>query len=194
MIKLSKLKMKDNKKHLIQDIFILILSTFLTIFAVKSGLFHNFVLSLGQFEWLGVILTGAFFTSIFTTVPSIVLLGTFSETISLPVLALLAGFGAMIGDYVIFRFVRDRMVKDFEYLFTISRRERLSTIFKNNIFKFFLPFIGALVIASPLPDELGVAMLGTSKIGDRIFFPLVFAANSIGIFIVIWLSQIIIAL
>lgn len=186
--------MNQNKKHLFQDIVVLLLSVFLTFFAVKSGIFHNFVLSLGRFEWAGVILSGAFFTSIFTTVPSIVLLGTFAETVPLPILACLAGFGAMIGDYIIFRFVRDRMVNDFEYLFTLSRAKRLTTIFKNNIFKFFLPFIGALIIASPLPDELGVVMLGASKIRDRIFFPLVFVANSIGIFVVMWLSQFVLAL
>jgi hypothetical protein len=43
---------------------------------------------------------------------------------------------------------------------------------------------GAIIIASPLPDELGVALMGIGEIRPRVFLPLSFAMNTLGIVIV----------
>lgn len=176
--------MSNQQKHLLQDLIFLLTSIGFAVFLVESGITHTFVASLGSLQWVGIILTGIFFTSIFTTAPAIGLLGTFAETTPLPVLAILGGFGAVLGDYIIFRFVKDRISKDFEYLFTISKANRFSYIFEHRIFRFFVPFIGALIIASPFPDEIGVAMLGASKLKTEIFFLLSFTLNGAGIFVI----------
>jgi hypothetical protein len=45
-----------------------------------------------------------------------------------------------------------------------------------------LPLVGAIIIASPLPDEPGVAMLGISKIRRWVFTVVVFFLNTIGVY------------
>lgn len=125
------------------------------------------------------------FTSALTTAPALILLSQFAATIPLPTLAILGGFGAMLGDYVIFRFVKDRMTEDVHYLLSFSKKERFQKIFKTKVFRFFVPLIAVIIIASPIiPDEIGITMLGLSKMKTRYFFLVSFLANSIGVLII----------
>jgi hypothetical protein len=52
------------------------------------------------------------------------------------------------------------------------------------VFRAVMPFLGALIIASPLPDELGLVFLGISKLKTRYFLPLSFVLNFFGILII----------
>ena len=90
----------------------------------------------------------------------------------------------MIGDLIIFRFVKDRVSEHLSYLIKVSKTERIVSIFKLKLFRWIIPFVGALVIASPLPDEIGVAMLGLSKMKNSYFILLSFLLNSAGILII----------
>jgi len=184
--------MKNPKKKLLRDFLFTIFSISVAVFLIRSGLIYEFIFSLDGLLWLGIIFAGLFFTSIFTTAPAIALLGSFAQTTPLLILAILGGLGAMIGDLIIFTFVRGKVSKGFDNLLKSPQGLRFSVIFKHEIFRFFLPFFGAIVIASPLPDEVGVAMLGISKMSKKRFLILSFTLNSVGIFIVSWLAKIII--
>ena len=90
----------------------------------------------------------------------------------------------MIGDLLIFRFVKDKLSEDLLNLIKTSKSERLTSVIKIRGLKWMMPLIGALIIASPLPDEIGVAMLGLSKMKNSLFIPLSFALNSAGILVI----------
>lgn len=181
--------MDGRNKHLFADLILLTVSIIFAIFIAKTGLAEDFARSFNGYWWLGIIFAGLFFTSIFTAASSVVLLSMFATTTDLLPLAILGGIGATIGDYVIFLFVKDRISKDLEYLMSLSREKRLSMIIKTQLFKFFAPFIGALIIATPIPDELGVAMLGLSRISNKLFLVLVFCLHFVGIFTLGWVAQ-----
>jgi hypothetical protein len=178
-----------HKLRLLHDLIWLLISAGIALFAAEAGIVEQIVSWFGALSWVGIILAGAFFTSVFTTAPAIVLLGTFAVTTSLPALVVLGALGAVCGDYLIFRFVKDRLVSDFEYLLSFSGKKRLRAIFKTQLFRIFTPFVGALIIASPLPDEIGVAMLGVSRVKNRIFLPLSFIANGLGILLIGLIAQ-----
>ena len=184
--------MSKRKNYLIQDSLFLVISVGVAIYLVKTGMIHQLVYSIGELKWFGIIAAGMFFTSAFTTAPAIAVLGTFAGTTSLPVLAILGGIGAVIGDYIIFRLIKKRVTRDFQYLLSFSKNKRFKAIFQTKVFRFFVPFIGAMIIASPLPDEIGVAVLGISKINDHWFFPLSFLANGAGILLIGFAAQAII--
>jgi hypothetical protein len=173
---------------------LIIVSIGFAIFIVKTGIVHQFIATFDNFQYFSIILAGIFFTSAFTTAPSIALLGTFAETTPLPILVVLGGLGAVLGDYIIFRFVKDRVSEDIRYLLSFSKGHRFSAIFRTQLFRFFVPFVGALIIASPFPDEIGVAMLGLSRVKNRTFFLLSFVFNSVGIFAIGWLVKEIVGL
>jgi len=181
--------MNKQKLQLFIDILIIILSIILALYLVKSELIIKFVVLLENLEWLGIILAGALFTSIFTVAPSIALISVLANTTSPIILAVLGGIGAALGDYIIFSFIKNRVSEDIDYLLSFQKGNRLTLFFKTKLFIFFTPLIGALIIASPLPDELGVAMLGLSKMKDRIFLLISFIANGAGIFLIAWVAK-----
>lgn len=49
------------------------------------------------------------------------------------------------------------------------------------VFRWITFFLGALVISSPLPDELGLAMMGLSKAKMSTLIPVSLIFNSLGI-------------
>jgi hypothetical protein len=181
--------MKKARLHLLHDLYIILLSIVFAIFLAKTGIAEVFITSLDSLSWLGVFIAGTFFTSVFTTAPAMVVLGTFAHTTPLPLLVVIGGIGATIGDYIIFHFVKDRMGADLTYLLSAAKGKRLKVIFETHLFKFFVPLLGALIIASPLPDEMGIAMLGLSRMNDRIFLPISFLSNALGILIIALVAQ-----
>lgn len=195
--------MKQKKWHIIQDFFIIAVSLVVALYLAKTDLVSELM---GVFKtsfasgsstylvsdllpYLGFFVAGMFFTSVFTTAPAIVVLGEFALHNNLAAVALLGGMGAVIGDFILFTFVKDRVAIDFKYIFQLSRNKiplvkRLSAVFHARLFRFMAPFIGGLIIASPLPDELGVTILGLSKMNNRMFILLSFVFNTIGILVI----------
>lgn len=180
--------MTKGKKQSIQDVVLLIVSIGFAVLITKTGIAHQFVLSLGDLTYLGIFIAGIFFTSIFTVAPSVAILSDFAQNIPSLSIAVVGGLGAVFGDYVVFRFVRDRVAGDLAFLLSPSEKKRISKIFKTRFARFFVPFIGALIIAAPLPDEIGIAILGMSKMSGKVFLPLSFILNGAGILLISWIA------
>lgn len=176
--------MDNHKNNLIKDISIVALSVLIAIILVKTEVIINIIASSKQLELFGSFIAGMFFTSIFTVAPATVVLAEIAQTNSVFWVAFFGGLGAMIGDMVIFRFVKNRLSTDILYMLKKSKSERLLSIFRLRIFRWLIAFLGALVIASPLPDELGLTMMGFSKIKTSLFIPISFLLNSLGILII----------
>ena len=62
-----------------------------------------------------------------------------------------------------------------------SHNTKLRALFYSRAYKRLLPFIGALIIASPLPDELGLVMLGAAGVKTKYFIILSFSLNFAGL-------------
>ncbi len=77
----------------------------------------------------------------------------------------------MVGDYFIFQFMKDRVFAELMPLASKLQTPRMKVLFKSPYFAWILPVVGAFVIASPLPDEVGVSMMGLSKVKQWQFFP-----------------------
>lgn len=173
------------KHNLIQDAALVFLSILIAVILVKSGIIGQAIVSLHEFALLGSFIVGMFFTSIFTTAPAIAALGEMAILHSPVIVALLGALGAVVGDLIIFKFVRDRFSNDLMNAITLRRpNERLEKLVHMKFFRWFMFFIGGLIIASPLPDELGISMLGFSKMKLTQFIPISFTFNFIGILII----------
>ncbi|MEN9614355.1 MAG: hypothetical protein RLZZ347_662 [Candidatus Parcubacteria bacterium] len=172
------------RKHFFEDIVLILLSVAIALLLGASGLMDAFVDFVGRTNILIMYVAGLFFTSVFTTPLAIVLLGELAMHNNIYLLAVIGGLGALSGDYVMFRFFKDRVSEDLAFLLKLSKIRRLPHLFRTTAFKWFAPFLGALVIASPLPDEIGVAILGLSKLDERTFVPISFVANSLGILVI----------
>jgi hypothetical protein len=181
--------MKKKNKRVLVDLALVVVSVVVAILIVRTGTVHTLTASLYDLNFFGSFLAGMLFTSVFTTAPAIAILGELSQTNSIAGVVLFGALGAMVGDYLIFRFVRDRISRDFAYLTRGSKALRVPALLKSGVFRFVTPLIGALIIASPFPDELGLTMLGFSKIKPRTFFLISFTFNALGILGIAWVAN-----
>ena len=169
---------------MVRDLALVILSVFIAIILAKTGALKDLITSTQEVRFIGSFISGILFVSVFTAAPATVALGEIAQSNSVITVAIIGGLGALIGDFIIFRFVKDRVSQHFSYLIKVSKSERFFSIFKLRLFRWIIPFVGALIIASPLPDEIGVAMLGLSKMKNSYFILLSFLLNSAGILII----------
>jgi hypothetical protein len=175
--------MENSKSNIARDLLIIILSIAIAIILVKTGILDKMLIGLQEWKFLGIILAGALFVSIFTAVPAGVVLFEAAAAGSVWEVALFGAIGALIGDFLIFRFVKNNLVESVKSLISQARRERIISIFELKIFRWLFPFFGALIVASPLPDEIGLAMMGFAKMETKFFIPISFFLNFIGILI-----------
>lgn len=154
-------------------------------YLVRTPEVENFIKSIGSLGYLGAFITGIFFVSTFTVAPAAVVLFNLADNLHPVEVALLAGLGAMLGDYIIFRFLKDRVFEELMPIFKQLHSPYVRTLFRSPYFSWVMPLIGALIIASPMPDEAGISLLGMSKIRPWQFFIVTFTLNALGIFIVV---------
>lgn len=164
---------------------LLILGLVLFFFFAEHPIIRNTIDSIGSLGYLGAFFTGLLFVSIFTVAPAAVVLFFLADHLNPLGVAFSAGMGAVVGDYLIFKFLRDKVFDELTPLFLRSGGNTLVRLFKTPYFGWLVPFVGAFIIASPLPDEIGIGLLGASKLKNYQFLILSFLLNSIGIFLVI---------
>jgi hypothetical protein len=154
----------DSYKNLWRDMFFIAISLLVAFILVQLGL-ANKIVSLSQGgRIVGSFLSGVFFTSAFTIAPAAIALAELAKTTQIFVLAFWGALGAMLGDMILFLFIRDRFADDLEAALHHYHDKKLTRFFHRKFFRWLTPLVGALVIMSPLPDELGITMMGVAKI------------------------------
>jgi len=174
--------MDNHKNNLIKDAAIIALSIVVAVLLIRTQALAIILTSTKELEIIGSFIAGMFFTSIFTAVPAIVTLGEIAQANSVILTAFFGGLGAVVGDLIIFRFVRDRFS---EHLMELVKYQdvgkRIKVLFHHKSFRWLTFFVGGLIIASPFPDELGISLIGFSKIKTLTFISLSFTFNFMGI-------------
>ncbi len=170
--------------HLIRDLLIFSLSVVFALFLIKINVFERILQSTSEIRFLSVFVAGLFFTSLVTLPVSIVALVELSGIVPLGELVLIGAIGALIGDLILFYSVRGHFSHDFELLSHRPVFERLAKVMHLNMFKWTIPFIGALIIVSPFPDEIGLAMLGIARTKLSALVPISLSMNALGILII----------
>lgn len=184
-----KRKINKNKYLLFRDIVMIIVGIIIAIIIVKTGLLDMVINAVKDYYILASFISGIFFTSAFTIAPSSVALVHIANYAPLPGVVVFGALGAMCGDLILFFFIRDRFSKD---LMATIKPKTLHYIFHSFHFgflKWLSPILGALIIASPFPDELGITLLGMSKVRTAVLLPVSFVMNMLGIYILIGFSH-----
>lgn len=170
---------------LIKDFSLIVVSVLVSILLVKTGVISQLLSLAGGAYFLHSLVAGFFFTSAFTTPPAIAVLGEVSRASSIISTAFFGAIGAVGGDLLIFRFMRDRFSKHLTHLVGVRGiLRRLHALLKLRFFHWLTFLVGGIIIASPLPDELGLSLLGFSKVRTSWFIALSFFFNFIGIVVI----------
>ncbi len=179
-------KTKNKKRgNIMRDLGIVGFSIIFAIWLVQSGYLVHLLSSLSNYVWLGSFVAGVFFTSIFTTVPAIAALGGIASAHPVWQVALIGALGAVVGDLLIFRYVEDELGEHLAELLSHQHTsKRLKALVRLPIVRFLSFFAGGLIIASPLPDELGIGLMSAVRLSPFLLALCSFTFNFLGILMI----------
>lgn len=171
-------------KHLVRDLVVLAGSIGFAWWLVHSDSLSLLAeLPIGSGWWVSL-LAGIFFTSVLTTAPAIVLLGSLALRFGPVSVAVAGAVGALVGDLLLFYLFKNHVVKDIAWLAKYTGWGKFWRVVRHSRFRWLAALTGGVVIASPLPDELGVAIMGFGRTPTRWFIPISLGLNFVGILIV----------
>lgn len=163
---------------------IVLILTFIGAFAVgKLTVVNSLVeLAVQTNEILYTFVTGALYSFSFTAGLAVLMFSKITVDVGqLVSLALLAAFGGLLADLLIFRFIKDVLLHELGH----HAQALLEKATKAKITKILLGVLGAIIIASPFPDEIGLTFMGVSKIKFWELVVLTFAIDFVGALIII---------
>jgi len=163
----------------------LVLSLGLFFYFAETDGVQNLIRQIGNLGFFGAFITGIFFVSIFTVIPATVVLFDLAKILNPIMIALIAGAGAVLGDYLIFRYLKDKVFEELSPIINQFGGSFVKKIFLTPYFIWLLPIVGAFIIASPIPDEAGISLLGLSKVKNWQFILISFLLNSVGILVIV---------
>ena len=184
-------RFKSAGKHLLAyPKLLLLIITFILAYLIFAGrTYHpltDFVLMAG---YLGTFIAGALFAYGFTAAPATAILLLLSKEQNIVAAGLIGGLGALIGDLLIFSFIRISFSDEIKRISNEKIIKTFNSHMPNHIKKYLLPVFAGFVIASPLPDEIGVTLLAAYKqMSFELFTMLSYALNTTGILFVLYVG------
>ncbi len=172
-----------------KNTFLLVVILVLVFYFTNTEIGQQAIHSISRLGYIGSFVAGIFFVSTFTVAPAGVVLFKLAQIYNPIFIALSAGVGAVLGDYLIFRFLKDNVFEEIKPVFMKLGGSYIQRLLSTPYFAWFAPVLGAIIIASPFPDEIGVGLMGISKLKNWQFLTISFLLNSLGILIIITLAK-----
>lgn len=135
-------------------------------------------------------LSGLFYTSFLTSALSVVLFVVLAGTTNIYLITLFGGIGAVLGDLLIIKFFRT-VFKTLSFVTHVGLFKSLKKRLQSYHLDVVAYFLGIIIIASPFPDELGLALLSVSRLSYFKLVLLTFILNSLGILAILYFVKII---
>lgn len=180
--------MHDARIRRARNLFLIAVSVYAAIELYRTGAIEAWILAAMPHIVPGSFIAGIGFTSLFTLAPASVVLIEIAHVSSPLLVALIGAAGAVLGDIFLFMFVRDSVSEGAQMLLNKPMRRRLRYLLHHRLLHWVLPITGAIIIASPLPDELGLALMGFSRMKIAVFAPISYVMNFLGILGVVMLG------
>jgi len=165
-------------------------SVLLLLIFADHALVRGFIAGIGGLGYVGLFFAGFFVVSTFTIVPATIVLAEMSDTFTYWEMTAVVTLGIILGDYVMFRFIRDTISEELKPLLDyIGEEKHVRRLFHSPLFGWLTPVIGAVIIASPLPDEIGLGIMGMQHMSTPRFLALVSVINFIGAMLLVSLLK-----
>ena len=151
-----------------------------------QSFFHH----LDQLGYVSALIGGMLFAFGFGAPFGVAILATIANDVNILIAGIVGGLGALLSDYLLFRFIRGTFNDEVMRF----RKSRAFSFVDGVLIKklpprisfYVLLGVAGFVIASPLPDEIGVALLASiATVKERTFAIMSFALNTLGILIVL---------
>lgn len=170
-------------------IFLFLCTILLAYLLFSDSDVNQFIMGLDSLKYFGSFIAGIFFGLGFTAPFSV---GFFlvSEPANLFFAAILGGLGAFAANMLIFHLIRFSFMDEYKRLEHTKPIKFFESLmkkeFSHRVRIYLLYIFAGFIIASPLPDEIGDAMLAAlPSIKQWVFAILTFLLSTLGIFILL---------
>jgi hypothetical protein len=178
--RLNKLWLAYEYKHTTAAVIAIALFVFLLDSALLASVF-KYLESLG---FLGGLLAGMLSASLFTAAPALVLIIDLAPQLDPLFLALIVGVGAALGDMIILLFFEERIFHELKPVYLRLRGRNRGRPRKPRRSAALL-LLGTFFITSPLPDEVGLGLLGISHFPKVVILVICLGLNVLGAALII---------
>jgi len=174
-------------------IFLLIIAIIFAYYIFKNPIISKEIKNLGEFSHIGFFIAGMFLAFGFSA-PFAVGFFIISKPENILLAVFIGGLGASFSDWLIFKFIKISFMKEFNNLRKSGASKKINEIFNKNfsirIRHYLLYIFAGILIATPLPDEIGVSMLaGLTTIKQRILVITSFILHCLAILIILKASM-----
>lgn len=179
------------------NLIIIFLSTSLAVYMLTTPEIVNFIENTGNMGYLGALTAGFFFSSLFTTPIATATLIILGKTLNPFLIAAIGAFGAAAADLIIYsaakKSIENLSEKISELKLFIERHNPIHINPQNRLLHELkihsAPVLAGFIIASPLPDELAISLLGATHYDKKKTAILSYIANFIGIIILAYIGK-----
>jgi uncharacterized membrane protein YdjX (TVP38/TMEM64 family) len=182
-------------KH--KNLAILFLTTMASVYILTVPEISQIIRYSGGLGYLGAFLAGFFFSIMFTAplaTVTLMLLGNVHDPIAVTVIA---SFGTVIANFATYFFVRRSIdtltAETLELKLLVERYNPLhftkEGTLLNKIKTYMVPVFAGFILASPLPDEVVIGMLGAAHYDTKKMAVFSFVAHFIGILALVYLGR-----
>lgn len=184
--------MKRLFKFKYPKLFLLVVITIISYLIFSNPAVQNFLRGLGG-GYLSMFIAGFLFSFGFSA-PLAVGFFLVARPENIYLAAMLAGLGSLISNMIIFKIIRFSFMDEFKRLEKTAPIKEVHKLFSISLFhkiKIYLlyVFVG-IVLATPLPDELGVVMLaGLTKIKLHLFALIGFVLHAVGVLFILLIGR-----
>ena len=170
----------------------LLLATFVLAYALFA---ERNLLALSTLGYPGTFFAGIFYAYGFTAAPATAVLLSLSASQELVPAALLGGAGALLGDLVIFFFIRRVFANELarlERTRVVGFLEKEEKIVFGHFRNYATAAFAGFIVASPLPTEIGVTMLASIKgMSAKKFAIIAYLLHTAGIFVILSIGKLV---
>lgn len=169
----------------------LVVCIILAYFLFSNSSTQTYVSHLGNYGYLGVFIAGMLFAFGFTAPFSVGFFISLNPS-NIWIAGIIGGLGALMSDLIIFHTIKFSFEDEFKKLRNSKTFVRVIRSIERKVnekIRIYLMYVFAgILIASPLPDEVGVTMLvGLTMISAKTLAPISFVLNTLGILILLML-------
>jgi len=166
-------------------LFLLVL--LLTLESFLTGSLERFLQNLGEYEYIGAVFAGFFYTYGVTSPFSVAAFFILADKMNIWLLAFLGALSSIVSEFIIYDFTSIETKKLLK-----SRKFKGWKIpkLKYTFLKKLSFIVAGFIIASPLPDELAAVLLGSENYDYKKFLVLAFIFNFLGILFIVGLGRI----
>ena len=174
-------------------IFLLILSIVLAYFIFRNPFVSNYIFRLEGLSYLGIFVSGMLIAFGFSAAFAV---GFFivSQPQNIFLAATIGAMGSVVSNLLIFKFIRFSFKNEFDNIQNEKSFSDIKKIVKENISikirHYILYLFAGILIATPLPDEIGVSLLaGLTTIKSKVLAMITFVLHFGEILIILYLSS-----